>query len=152
MVVCSFDWELASKFIPLITGLVPIGITWFLYYQWHKQKDKEVVAKFAQELITKDIDLHNFIINKMTTDNKIECQEILKDYYDSMMLFKYLTNLNKDKILLNSTYEIYSKEIYPLLKKEDFNVNEFKQKFKTLKKHDRVNYIRLLIDCIKFRK
>ncbi|MDM1248089.1 hypothetical protein HX005_11870 [Acinetobacter sp. R933-2] len=40
MDICSFNWELASKFIPLIAPAIAL----YIFNQWNKQKGKEVVA------------------------------------------------------------------------------------------------------------
>ncbi|KQD11368.1 hypothetical protein APD05_11805 [Acinetobacter nosocomialis] len=53
MSFCSFNWELASKFVPLITPIVSVALATFVYRIWHKQKGKEVVANEAKEFIIK---------------------------------------------------------------------------------------------------
>lgn len=59
MGACSFDWELASKFIPVITGIIAIGVAIFVYWAWHKQKGKEVVANEAKAYLIKLAELQN---------------------------------------------------------------------------------------------
>ncbi|OTG79368.1 hypothetical protein [Acinetobacter sp. ANC 4648] len=113
MVVCSFDWELASKFIPLITGLVPIGITWFLYRQWHTQKQKEVIANECKDLWYKLDDLEKSYkkLSEITsyTISVSDQQEIEKKFFSDvkewiyenlskMSLIKKLTNNDKNVI------------------------------------------------------
>jgi len=113
MVVCSFDWELASKFIPLITGLVPIGITWFLYHQWHTQKQKEVIANECKDLWYKLDDLEKSYkkLSEITsyTISVSDQQEIEKKFFSDvkewiyenlskMSLIKKLTNNDKNVI------------------------------------------------------
>lgn len=44
MEICSLDWELASKFVPLITAITSIFIAVFVFWAWHYQKGKEVIA------------------------------------------------------------------------------------------------------------
>ena len=59
MEVCSFNWELASKFIPLVTGIITICVAVFVYHVWHKQKGKEVIANEAKEAIKELLELLN---------------------------------------------------------------------------------------------
>lgn len=40
---CSFDWELSSKFIPLVAPLVAL----YIFNQWNKQKEKEVLSNMT---------------------------------------------------------------------------------------------------------
>jgi hypothetical protein len=72
MDACSFDWELASKFIPLVTGIITIGVAGFVYYVWHKQKEKEVIANEAKDTILDMISIektNNKIANLLSTSN-----------------------------------------------------------------------------------
>jgi hypothetical protein len=65
---CVVDWELASKFVPLIAVIISIGIAGFVYWAWHKQKGKEVIANEAKEAIKELLELLNIhmkLINKI---------------------------------------------------------------------------------------
>ena len=53
MSLCTFNWELASKFVPLVTPIVSVALAIFVYRIWHKQKGKEVVANETKEFIIK---------------------------------------------------------------------------------------------------
>lgn len=109
---CNFDWELASKFIPLITGLIPIGITWFLYYQWHNQKEKEVIANDCKDLWLKLDNLEKSYkkLGEITsyTIEVAEQKVIEKDFFDSVKEWKYenLSKMNLVKKLTNNDKNI----------------------------------------------
>lgn len=153
MATCSFNWELASKFIPLITGLVPIGITWFLYHQWHTQKQKEVIANECKDLWYKLDDLEKSYkrLGEITSytlsvqdQRKIEekffsdVKEWIYENLSKISLIIRLTNndrnvikstnlLNNDLASLNTQFMLKrfsnSREIPELVKKNDVLVN-----------------------------
>jgi len=67
----GFDWELASKFIPLINGVITFLVTVFLYNRWHRQKGKEVIANEAKQYIyyITELDKIQFDMNKGIEQN-----------------------------------------------------------------------------------
>ena len=89
MDACSFNWELASKFIPLVTGLITIGVAGFVYRVWHRQKGKEVVSKEAQSYLVKLAELQKL-------QSKIYKHEKENQYYEydkeSFIRFKKVKN------------------------------------------------------------
>ncbi|RLZ11327.1 hypothetical protein EAH57_02875 [Acinetobacter sp. 2JN-4] len=64
MDACSINWDLVSKFIPLVTGLITIGIAIFVYKVWHKQKEKEVFANEAKILLGNLFELDALLVEK----------------------------------------------------------------------------------------
>lgn len=64
MDACSINWDLVSKFIPLVTGLISIGIAIFVYKVWHKQKEKEVFANEAKILLGNLFELDALLVEK----------------------------------------------------------------------------------------
>lgn len=153
MDACIFNWELASKFIPLITGLVPIGITWFLYHQWHNQKQKEVIANECKDLWYKLDDLEksykrlgeimSYTLSAQdqhTIEEKFfsDVKEWIYENLSKMSLIKKLTNndrnvlqsinlLDNDLASFNTQLMLKrysnSREIPELVKKNDVLVN-----------------------------
>lgn len=80
---CVVDWELASKFVPLITAIISICIAGFVYWAWHEQKGKEVIANEAKEAIKDFLELGNKIsnINQMLDKNETDGDTILRIKY-----------------------------------------------------------------------
>lgn len=105
MEVCSFNWELASKFVPLVTPVVSIFLAIFVYRVWHTQKGKEVIANQAKESIiqlTKLDNLHKEIFNGIRKEEldpkKIqEFNALHKEFSDSSTFL--LSALRSDKKL-----------------------------------------------------
>ncbi|MDS7965625.1 hypothetical protein RMB12_01050 [Acinetobacter sp. V117_2] len=130
MDACSFNWELASKFIPLITGLVPIGITWFLYHQWHTQKQKEVIANECKDLWYKLDDLEksykrlgeimSYALSahdQHTIEEKFfsDVKEWIYENLSKMSLIKKLTNNDRNVLqsisLLDNNLASFNKQL-----------------------------------------
>lgn len=89
MDICSFDWELASKFIPsIITATIAIIIFW----QWRTQKGSEVIAKEARELI---IHLSKLASVESTMSNLIYKNHI-KDLSNEFKKYKELKEQTSD--------------------------------------------------------
>ncbi|MDO6643820.1 MULTISPECIES: hypothetical protein [Acinetobacter] len=59
MDICSFDFNLASKFIPLVTPIVAICI----FKKWKKQKGSEVIANESKEAIKDLLELSVINLN-----------------------------------------------------------------------------------------
>lgn len=51
MNVCSLDWELVIKFLPLVNVLTTVVVAFAVYKVWHIQKAKEVIANEAKSII-----------------------------------------------------------------------------------------------------
>ncbi|MFH3962887.1 hypothetical protein WDA57_09190 [Acinetobacter nosocomialis] len=81
------DWELASKFIPLITALTTISVAWFVYKVWHKQKAKEVMASEAKQCI-KDLLEMIKIINFIEVGKYDDEEELKKQFAKFKILFE----------------------------------------------------------------
>lgn len=110
MEVCSFDWELASKFIPLITAIISIFIAGFVYWAWHNQKGKEVIANEAKEAIKEFLEFGSKI-NK--TNQNLDLNEVDLDHISRL---KYIyEESNKRLLFLVNSIEI------PYLKKTMFD-------------------------------
>jgi len=175
MSACSFNWELFSKFIPLITGFIPVGITWFLYYQWHNQKGKEVIASECKDLWQKLDDLEKFyntLDGLQELPKGLEYKDHIKDkdeirkefsfnvtewksfHSSKLQLIKDLTE-NNEKIvesidkLINRLASFENKKIYQKL----FNQEDMKEHFQKKEVVDEINGVkRSLIPFIKFTK
>ena len=91
MSICSFDWELASKFIPLLTPIV----AWYIFRQWKKQKGAESLSNIAKEI---------YEVIEVVKMNLINVEDIT---------CKYIRSSEKDK------RDIYRQDMQPILK--DFN-------------------------------
>lgn len=83
MTSCEFDWELASKFIPLISSFTTIFVACFVYKIWHKQKEKEVIATEAKSII-----LEMFELNKIFSDLINQNFETKEEMIEKMRAFK----------------------------------------------------------------
>ena len=120
-----------------------------VYWVWHSQKKKEVLAKFAHELILKDINLHNEMSKKEEID--IEKQyDIVKDYYNNIKLFTYLINNENQKIILNNLYNEYI-ELSKQIKKKDYDLSKIKSKYREIKDMNQDKYREILINYINFK-
>lgn len=120
-----------------------------VYWVWHSQKKKEVLAKFAHELILKDINLHNEMSKKEEID--IEKQyDIVKDYYNNIKLFTYLINNENQKIILNNLYNEYI-ELGKQIKKKDYDLLKIKSKYREIKDMNQDKYREILINYINFK-
>jgi hypothetical protein len=101
MVACSFDWELASKFIPLVTGFITIGVAGFVYWVWHKQKGKEVIANEAKELIKNLLELS--LINRSI---RYEGSENKEKLLTKILKFNELSNeSSRSMLFINKSIE-----------------------------------------------
>lgn len=85
MDACNFDWELASKFVPLVTIFITIGMGFVGYYLWHKQKGKEVLANESKDALLSMISIekiNNTIANLLSTSNPDDqkIDELIKEY------------------------------------------------------------------------
>lgn len=108
--MCNIDWELLSKYIPLITGLVPVGITWFIYTKWHDQKGKEVISNFSKDLLLKDIEIYSNICkfsDENDEDKVDDIRGLVRNYYDNIKLFSLLIDSKKDIEIINNAYKCY---------------------------------------------
>ena len=120
-----------------------------VYWVWHSQKKKEVLAKFAHELILKDINLHNEMSKKEEID--IEKQyDIVKDYYNNIKLFTYLINNENQKIILNNLYNEYI-ELGKQIKNKDYDLLKIKSKYREIKDMNQDKYREILINYINFK-
>lgn len=105
MDVCSWNWELASKFIPLITGFVPVGITWFLYYKWHKQKSKEVISNITKEIF-EDIEILRLSL--------INVEDIAFKYIRTI---HELNERDKQKPILEDSFKEFNRSVNKIISK-----------------------------------
>ena len=129
--------------------LSPWLLVLVVYLVWHSQKKKEVLAKFAHELILKDINLHNEISKKEEID--IDKQyDIVKDYYNNIKLFTYLINNENQKIILNNLYSEYI-ELGKQIKKKDSDLSKIKTKYKEIRDLNQDKYRKILINYINFK-
>lgn len=80
---CEIDWEVASKFVPLITPIISICIAIFVYLAWHRQKGKEVLANEAKEALKEFLEFGNKIIkiNQMLDMDKIDPENTARIKY-----------------------------------------------------------------------
>jgi hypothetical protein len=120
-----------------------------VYWVWHSQKKKEVLAKFAYELILKDINLHNEMSKKEEIDIE-KRYDIVKDYYNNIKLFTYLINNENQKIILNNLYNEYI-ELGKQIKKKDYDLSKIKIKYREIKDMNQDKYREILINYINFK-
>lgn len=120
-----------------------------VYWVWHSQKKKEVLAKFAYELILKDINLHNEMSKKEEIDIE-KRYDIVKDYYNNIKLFTYLINNENQKIILNNLYNEYI-ELGKQIKKKDYDLLKIKIKYREIKDMNQDKYREILINYINFK-
>lgn len=148
MEVCSINWELVSKFIPLITGIVPIGITWFLYEKWHDQKGKEVISSFSKELILKDIEVYYKIYNSKDIVELEKNSDCINNHMNNIKLFTYLIKEENNKSILTNLYNIYNDAYKSIKKKEEFK--DIRKKFLDVRKDNKDSYIYVLTKYMKY--
>lgn len=150
MDICSFDWELVSKFIPLLTSLVPIGITYAVYKIWHAQKNKELISKFAQDLIFKDMNFYDSF-QKLTEENDVVAMcETIRDYYNNIKLFQYLIEEKHDKQLIQKIYNAHT-QLRSDISHEPENFKEIRKNYNDQNRSNKTMFIKLLIKYIKFK-
>ncbi|EXH22887.1 hypothetical protein Q5M48_01390 [Acinetobacter nosocomialis] len=111
MDVCSFNWELASKFVPLVTPIISIGLAIFVYRIWHKQKGKEVIANEAKEFIIKLAELQSLQMEVISSIHKEhfnkekfeKFKEVKKELSDSAVFIGFALCKNKKLSDLSTT-------------------------------------------------
>lgn len=111
MDVCSFNWELASKFVPLVTPIISIGLAIFVYRIWHKQKGKEVIANEAKEFIIKLAKLQSLQMEVISSIHKErfnkekfeKFKDVKKDLSDSAVFIGLALGKNKELSNLSTT-------------------------------------------------
>lgn len=137
MDVCIWDWDVASKYIPLV-------IAGGVYLLWHKQKGKEVIANEAKQymyylnkLQSLQIEIHstyrnllinNRTLNRLMVDPVLEAlineYKSIKSQMSNSGNFLYFA-LNEDRYFsnLSSTYLaqclIYIKNLDGVLKNNE---------------------------------
>jgi flagellar basal body-associated protein FliL len=148
MEVCSFDWELASKFIPLINPIITIIIAIAVYKIWHKQKEKEYLSKIANDLILKDM----MICLGMTKHTTAEAAKIymieIESYFNNIRLFSLLIKDNKCEKVLKIRYDYMVKYFNTLYTNPDYFFSTF---IKENPYHDE-DYLNSLIAYITYKK
>ncbi|MHA3068777.1 hypothetical protein ACX1N4_07330, partial [Acinetobacter sp. ANC 3789] len=96
MDICSFDFNLASKFIPLITPIVAI----YIFKKWKKQKGSEVIANESKEAIKDLLELSviNFNIVFGGSKSRAELESKLSKFKEiSEKAHRAMLFLNTDK-------------------------------------------------------
>ena len=134
--------EIAKLISPWLLALV-------VYFIWHSQKKKEVLAKFANELILKDINLHTEINKKTEIDIKNQYY-LVRDYYNNIKLFSYLIDNKKHKEVLDSLHEEYSKLGRKIIIK-DANSLEIRNFYREIRSKNEGKYVDILISYINFK-
>lgn len=173
MEVCSFDWKLASEFVPLVTPIVSIGLAIYVYHIWHDQKGKEVIASECKNLWQKLDDLENFyntLDDLKELPKGLEYKDHIKDkdeirkefslnvtewkslHSSKLHLIKDLTD-NNEKIvasidkLINRLGSFENKKIYQKL----LNQEDIKEHFQKKEVVNEINDVKKsLIPFIKF--
>ncbi|MGN2486150.1 hypothetical protein [Acinetobacter calcoaceticus] len=89
---CSFNLDILIKVLQL---LVPIFITGFVYYIWHKQKSKELLSLEAKNLIMEFFELNKIFhdLQKLNFDNVKDMQLRIREF-----------NSHKVKVLAKLTF------------------------------------------------
>lgn len=148
MDICSFDWELASKFIPLINTICTIIIAIVVYKVWHKQKEKEYLSKIANDLILKDM-VVCLGITKQTTGESVKNYMIeIENYFNNIKLFSLLIKDNKCNKILMERYNYMVKYFNTLYSDPDY----FFSKFIEDNPYHNEDYLQLLISYITYKK
>lgn len=128
MDICSFDFDLASKFIPLITPIVAICI----FKMWKKQKGSEVIANESKEAI-KDL-LELSVINQNiifeSSKSKAELEAKLSKFKEvSEKAHRAMLFLNADQKIVKlgqllPNYFVYKESVYHPMKSVIGNSDE----------------------------
>jgi len=144
MEVCSFNWELASKFIPLVTGIITIGVAGFVYHVWHKQKGKEVIANEAKEAIKELLELLNIhmkLINKIriSCDIDVTVHEKINEKMESLYRKLYF---------IESCMEIENLNEY--ITKSQIFIKKIDETIDTLHNYKKVNSADMAIEREKY--
>lgn len=136
MDICSFDFDLATKFIPLITPIVAI----FIFRKWRKQKGSEVIANESKEAI-KDL-LELSVINQNIvfegSKNKAELESKLSKFKEvSEKAHRAMLFINTDQKVVKlgqllPDYFIYKESVYHPMKSvisssDEMQIVEFMQ-------------------------
>lgn len=148
MDICSFDWELASKFIPLINTICTIIIAIVVYKIWHKQKEKEYLSKIANDLILKDMVVCLGITKQNTGESVKNYMIEIENYFNNIKLFSLLIKDNKCNKILMKRYNYMVKYFNTLYSDPDYFFTKF---IKDNPYHDE-DYLQLLISYITYKK
>jgi hypothetical protein len=159
MDVCIIDWSALGGILGAIATFGGTVVALYIFKQWRNQKSSEVISKFAQELIIKDMELHEYVLeikSKELEDLKYK----LLNYSNNIKLFIKLIDNNDNISFLNEVYDNYRDNLFKYLRNENFNENEFRKKYKEVftkykdeDKDKEVNkYHLLLISYIKYKK
>lgn len=120
MEICSFDFDLASKFIPLITPIVAI----YIFKKWNKQKGSEVIANESKEAIKDLLELSvinlNIVFEGSRSNVELESKllkfkEISEKAHRAMLFLNTERNVEKLDSLLPD-YFIYKESVYHPIK------------------------------------
>jgi hypothetical protein len=148
MDVYNWDWELVSKFIPIINPIVTAIIAIAVYKIWHKQKEKESLAKVANELILEDMKICLGMTKHHTAEEVKNYMIEIENYFNSIQLFIFLTQNNKSKKILVKRYDYMVSYFNNLYTNPDHFFSVF---IKENPYHDG-EYLQLLISYITYKK
>lgn len=155
MDVCIIDWSALGGILGAIATFGGTGVALYIFKQWRSQKGSEVISKVAQELIIKDMELHEYV-SEIKSKELEELKYKLLNYSNNINLFIKLIDNNDNISFLNEVYDNYRDNLFKYLCNENFNENEFKKKYKEVfnkYKDKEVNkYHVLLISYIKYKK
>ena len=126
----------------------PWLLVFIVYFIWHHQKKKEVLANFAHELIIKDINVHTSIYKNKDIDSQMIC-ELLKDYQNNIKLFSYLIKNKNDISILDIECKRYS-DLYKNFKESEYNLSNLKLEYQGSKVSGLTKYKNLLVKYINF--
>jgi hypothetical protein len=131
MDVCSIDWQLVSKFTPLLTPIVAL----FIFRQWNKQKGTEVIANEAKLLTYDLLDIKKIVIeiensnvkdiHKLYNEYKSLCAQIENKI--NFLDIDLITNKNRYKLnnYIESKDKLLNKIKYYKNKKTENTLAEF---------------------------
>lgn len=113
---CNFNWDLISRFVPLVTPTVSIGIAIFVYRLWHIQKAKEVIAQEAKSIIESlyelnkvffDIQNYNFVDFE---DLKLKMKKFQSERENLNLKLTFIKNSLDNKIKFNQNVDKFDNE------------------------------------------
>ncbi|MFW1942327.1 MULTISPECIES: hypothetical protein [unclassified Acinetobacter] len=113
---CNFNWDLVSRFVPLVTPAVSIGIAFFVYRVWHIQKGKEVIAQEAKSIVESIYELNKVFFDLQNynfedfEDLKLKMKKFQSERDNLILKLTFIRNSLHNKIKFNQNVDKFHNE------------------------------------------
>ncbi|CEI50780.1 hypothetical protein [Acinetobacter bereziniae] len=113
---CNYNWDLISRFVPLVTPTVSIGIAFFVYKVWHIQKGKEVIAQEAKSIIESIYELNKVFFDLQNynfedfEDMKLKMKKFKSERDNLTLKLTFIRNSLDNKIKFNQIIDKFDNE------------------------------------------